>query len=87
MCAYSRFVGQERFSEAEPLYQQSLAIFVKVRGSDHPDVATLLNNLAGSLKGQVMNWLVSARIPEVIERATIYSFAYSLWYRETVRYA
>ena len=35
-----------RYSEAEPLYQQSLAIREEVLGLDHPDVAVSLNNLA-----------------------------------------
>ena len=35
-----------RYSEAEPLYQQSLAMHEEVLGLDHPDVAVSLNNLA-----------------------------------------
>jgi hypothetical protein len=35
------------YSQAEPLYQRSLAIDEKVLGKEHPDVATTLNNLAG----------------------------------------
>ena len=35
-----------RYSEAEPLYKQSLAIREKVLGPNHPDVAASLNNLA-----------------------------------------
>ena len=37
---------QGKFSEAEPLYREAIAIFKKVLGPDHPSVATLLNNLA-----------------------------------------
>jgi tetratricopeptide (TPR) repeat protein len=36
-----------RYSEAEPLYQRSLAIHEAQLGADHPDTATSLNNLAG----------------------------------------
>ena len=32
--------------------KQALAIFKKVYGDDHPNVATLLNNLAGLLRAQ-----------------------------------
>ena len=35
-----------RYSEAEPLFQRSLAIMEKALGKDHPDVAASLNNLA-----------------------------------------
>ncbi|RXH56804.1 tetratricopeptide repeat protein [Granulicella sibirica] len=34
------------FTEAEPLYQHSLAVREKISGPEHPDVATGLNNLA-----------------------------------------
>ncbi len=34
------------YSQAEPLYQRSLAIREKVLGKEHPDVATTLNDLA-----------------------------------------
>ena len=34
-----------RYSEAEPLYEQSLAIREKVLGPNHPEVAASLNNL------------------------------------------
>lgn len=36
---------QGRLGEAEAPYKRSLAIFEKVRGPDHPDVATVLTNL------------------------------------------
>lgn len=32
--------------EAEPLYQRALRIYEKTLGSDHPDLAIVLNNLA-----------------------------------------
>jgi C-terminal processing protease CtpA/Prc len=35
-----------RYSEAIPLVQRALAMREKALGPDHPDVATLLNNLA-----------------------------------------
>jgi len=34
------------YSEAEPLYQEGLAIRKQLLGETHPDVATSLNNLA-----------------------------------------
>ncbi|MBD2486217.1 tetratricopeptide repeat protein [Aulosira sp. FACHB-615] len=39
--------SQGRYSEAEPLYIQALALRRKLLGEEHPDVATSLNNLAG----------------------------------------
>jgi tetratricopeptide (TPR) repeat protein len=45
--AVGYYLGERaRFSDAEPLYQQALAIREKVPGPGHPDVATSLNNLA-----------------------------------------
>ena len=41
--------GQGRYSDAEPLYKRSLAIFEKALGRDHPNVGTSLNNLAALL--------------------------------------
>jgi tetratricopeptide (TPR) repeat protein len=41
-----------RYAEAEPLYQQALAIWEKALGREHPDVATGLNNLALLYKSQ-----------------------------------
>ncbi len=40
------YLGQDRFAEAEPLFQRSLAIAEKVLGPEHPDMATSLNNVA-----------------------------------------
>ncbi|PNW47905.1 UNVERIFIED_CONTAM: hypothetical protein BEN50_11580 [Euhalothece sp. KZN 001] len=40
------YVSQGRYSEAEPLYQQALAMYQRLFPDDHPDVATSLNNLA-----------------------------------------
>ena len=37
---------QGKYTEAEPLYQRSLAIWEKALGPEHPNVATSLNNLA-----------------------------------------
>jgi CHAT domain-containing protein/Tfp pilus assembly protein PilF len=42
----SRYDEQGRYAEAEPLYQRALAIKEKALGSDHPTVATALNDLA-----------------------------------------
>ena len=41
-----------RFKEAEPLYRRALAIDEAAHGPDHPNVATMLCNLAGLLEGQ-----------------------------------
>jgi hypothetical protein len=38
---------QGKYAEAEPLYSRELAIREKALGSEHPDVARTLNNLAG----------------------------------------
>jgi tetratricopeptide (TPR) repeat protein len=35
------------YEQAKPLYERALAIWEKVHGKEHPDVATSLNNLAG----------------------------------------
>jgi tetratricopeptide (TPR) repeat protein len=40
------YKSQGRYSEAEPLYQQALALRQKLLGDEHPDVATSFNNLA-----------------------------------------
>ena len=44
--------GRARFSDAEMLYQRALAIFEKVLGPEHPDVASSLNNLAALYEDQ-----------------------------------
>jgi tetratricopeptide (TPR) repeat protein len=41
-----------RYSEAEPLYQQALALRQKLLGDEHPDVATSFNNLAALYESQ-----------------------------------
>jgi tetratricopeptide (TPR) repeat protein len=46
------YYSQGKYKEAEPLYQQALALRQKLLGDDHPDVATSLNNLAGLYKSQ-----------------------------------
>ena len=43
---------QGRYSEAEPLYKQSLSIREQQLGADHPDVALSINNLAGLYESQ-----------------------------------
>ncbi|TRV63677.1 MAG: CHAT domain-containing protein [Microcystis panniformis Mp_MB_F_20051200_S9] len=40
------YQSQGRYSEAEPLYKQALAISKQQLGDNHPDTATSLNNLA-----------------------------------------
>jgi tetratricopeptide (TPR) repeat protein len=40
------YYAQGRYSEAEPLYQQALALRQNLLGDEHPDVATSFNNLA-----------------------------------------
>lgn len=45
--------SQGKYEEAKLKYQRSLAIREKAHGSDHPDVATSLNNLACVLNVQV----------------------------------
>jgi len=40
------------YAEAEPLYKRSLAIGEKARGTDHPNVAVSLNNLAELYRNQ-----------------------------------
>ena len=44
---------QGKYDEAEPLYRESLVIRKKFFGSEHPDVALTLNNLAWLLYKQV----------------------------------
>lgn len=41
---------QEKFAHAEPLYQRALAIVEKALGSDHPDLAVMLDNYAALLR-------------------------------------
>ncbi|PNW31396.1 UNVERIFIED_CONTAM: hypothetical protein BEN50_02795 [Euhalothece sp. KZN 001] len=43
---------QGKYSEAEPLYEQALAMRKRLYDGDHPDVATSLNNLAGLYEAQ-----------------------------------
>ena len=38
--------AQGRYAEAEPLYKRGLAVLEKTLGSEHPDIATSLSNLA-----------------------------------------
>ncbi len=42
---YLKYVG--RFEEAQPLYDMALQIITQRLGSDHPDAAAILHNLAG----------------------------------------
>jgi CHAT domain-containing protein/Flp pilus assembly protein TadD len=47
-----QFYQQGRYAEAESLYKRSLAIWEKTLGPDHPDLATLLDNLAALYDNQ-----------------------------------
>jgi tetratricopeptide (TPR) repeat protein len=40
------YVAQARYAEAEPPYKRSLAIYEKALGPNHPEVATVRENLA-----------------------------------------
>ena len=40
------YYDQGRYADAETLYERALAIREKALGSEHPDVAQALNNLA-----------------------------------------
>jgi tetratricopeptide (TPR) repeat protein len=44
--------SQGRYSEAEPLYLQALALWKRLLGEEHPDVARSLNNLAALYDSQ-----------------------------------
>ncbi|WP_230966804.1 tetratricopeptide repeat protein [Nostoc commune] len=44
------YKSTKRYSEAEPLFQQALALWKRLLGDNHPNVATSLNNLAGLYK-------------------------------------
>jgi CHAT domain-containing protein/tetratricopeptide (TPR) repeat protein len=44
--------SQGKLSQAEPLYQQALAIWQRLFEGDHPNIATSLNNLAFLYKSQ-----------------------------------
>ena len=46
------YQGQGRYAEAESLYKQSLVIFEKALGPEHPDVAQSLNNLGELYRAQ-----------------------------------
>ena len=44
------YYAQGKYTEAEPLYQRSLAIREKALGAEHPAVATTLENYAALLR-------------------------------------
>ena len=46
------YYNQGRYSEAEPLFIDALALRKRLLGDDHPAVASSLNNLAGLYKNQ-----------------------------------
>jgi cell division FtsZ-interacting protein ZapD len=37
---------QGRYQEAEKMYQQVLELMIKLKGPDHPNISTIMNNLA-----------------------------------------
>jgi tetratricopeptide (TPR) repeat protein len=46
------YYSQGRYSEAEPLLVQALALKKRLLGEEHPSVASSLNNLAGLYDSQ-----------------------------------
>ncbi|WP_042713030.1 tetratricopeptide repeat protein, partial [Crocosphaera watsonii] len=46
------YYSQGRYTEAETLYKDALALIKKLLGDEHPDVATSFNNLAGLYRSQ-----------------------------------
>ena len=54
---YAVFLSnQGKYGDAEPLYKRALTIREEVLGPRHPDVASILNNLAWLLKSQIMRY-------------------------------
>ncbi|CAN0388434.1 unnamed protein product, partial [Ascophyllum nodosum] len=52
---YAGFLAnQGKYDDAEPLYKRALTIREEVLGPRHPDVASILNNLASLLESQVI---------------------------------
>ena len=47
------FVLQGKHGEAKPMFEEALRISRKTRGTEHPYVAQVLNNLAQLLQDQV----------------------------------
>ena len=56
---------QGKLEEAEAPMREALAIFKKVLGENHPNVATLLNNVAELLRDQV-----GLRVPTLLSEMT-----------------
>ncbi|WP_442949689.1 tetratricopeptide repeat protein [Nostoc sp.] len=46
------YKSQGRYSDAEPLYIEALAMTKRLLGDEHPDVASSLNNLAALYDSQ-----------------------------------
>lgn len=69
LCSTSniRSFTQGKLSEAEPLFQQSLAIRERKLDSEHPDVAASISNYGELLLGQVRR-LISIRLRESLAR-------------------
>ena len=47
-----RLLDEGKYAEAEPLALQALEVSLKKNGTDHPDTAVSLNNLAGLYRTQ-----------------------------------
>lgn len=56
---------QGKYSEAEPLYKRSETICEKALGSEHPHVATALNNRAELVRAQVRTVRISGSVRRV----------------------
>ena len=68
----SAYQDLHRLAEAEPYYQRSLKIHEKISGPDNLDVASVVNNLAELVVGQILRR--AANVPAHIEdqRAGVY---------------
>ncbi len=44
------YLGQGKYTEAEPLYQRALLVLSRAVGPEHPDVAMMLENYARMLR-------------------------------------
>ena len=50
------FLSQGKLDKAKPYMEETITIFKKVYGNEHPSVATALNNLAELLRNQVRHF-------------------------------
>ena len=46
------YQSQGRYADAEPLYKRALGVKEKILGPDHPDVASILDNLGMLFQAQ-----------------------------------